>query len=78
MKPVDCAKAQTRLRGMRAEVHPFCFVCSASNPMGLALRYSPQPDGSVAADFLGNCTLEGYSGLLHGGVELLPPFSMAR
>lgn len=36
--------------------------------MGLALRYSVQPDGSVAATFLGNCTLEGYSGLLHGGV----------
>lgn len=36
--------------------------------MGLALRYSLQPDGSVAASFLGSCALEGYSGLLHGGV----------
>jgi acyl-coenzyme A thioesterase PaaI-like protein len=36
--------------------------------MGLALRYASQPDGSVAATFLGNCALEGYSGLLHGGV----------
>jgi acyl-coenzyme A thioesterase PaaI-like protein len=36
--------------------------------MGLALRYAPQPDGSVSATFLGNCALEGYSGLLHGGV----------
>jgi acyl-coenzyme A thioesterase PaaI-like protein len=36
--------------------------------MGLALRYALQPDGSVAATFLGNCALEGYAGLLHGGV----------
>jgi acyl-coenzyme A thioesterase PaaI-like protein len=68
MTSVDSAKTQTRLQGTRAEAHPFCFVCSPSNPMGLALRYSPQPDRSVAANFLGNCALEGYSGLLHGGV----------
>jgi len=36
--------------------------------MGLALRYAPQPDGSVSAKFLGHSALEGYSGLLHGGV----------
>lgn len=36
--------------------------------MGLALRYTPQPDGSVSATFLGHCALEGYPGLLHGGV----------
>ena len=36
--------------------------------MGLALRYAPQPDGSVSANFLGHCALEGYPGLLHGGV----------
>lgn len=67
-KLVDCIEAQQRLCGAQAEAHPFCFVCSASNPLGLALRYSPQPDGGVAATFLGNSALEGYSGLLHGGV----------
>ena len=36
--------------------------------MGLALRYAPQPDGSVCAKFLGHSALEGYSGLLHGGI----------
>jgi hypothetical protein len=59
---------QTRFRAAQAEAHPFCFVCSGSNPMGLALRYSPQPDGSVSARFLGHSALEGYPGLLHGGV----------
>ena len=36
--------------------------------MGLALRYAPEPDGSVSACFLGHNALEGYSGWLHGGV----------
>lgn len=60
--------AQIRLLNTQTELHPFCFVCSGSNPMGLALRYEPQPDGSVSAKFLGHCALEGYSGLLHGGL----------
>lgn len=36
--------------------------------MGLALRYTPATDGSVSASFLGNCALEGYPGILHGGI----------
>lgn len=60
--------AQIRLVNNQTEAHLFCFVCSGSNPMGPALRYASHPDGSVSASFLGNCTLEGYSGLLHGGV----------
>jgi acyl-coenzyme A thioesterase PaaI-like protein len=36
--------------------------------MGLALRFSPQPDGKVTSTFLGSCALEGYPGYLHGGV----------
>ena len=47
--------------------HPFCFVCSGSNPMGLALRYERQPDGAVTASFIGHSALEGYPGRLHGG-----------
>ena len=56
------------LPSIQAEAHPFCFVCSAANPMGLALHCAPQPDGTVTATFQGNPTLEGYAGLLHGGV----------
>ena len=65
---IDPDRAQIRLFNMQTEAHPFCFVCSGSNPMGLALRYASQPDGSVSAKFLGHSALEGYSGLLHGGV----------
>jgi acyl-coenzyme A thioesterase PaaI-like protein len=66
--PVDSENAQARMQQTQGAAHPFCFVCSGSNPMGLALRYGAQPDGSVAATFLGSCALEGYAGLLHGGV----------
>lgn len=60
--------AAQQLADTRRDAHPFCYVCSASNPMGLALRYIAAPDGSVSATFLGNCALEGYEGMLHGGV----------
>jgi acyl-coenzyme A thioesterase PaaI-like protein len=66
--PIAPDRAQFHLVNNQTEAHPFCFVCSGSNPMGLALRYAPQPDGSVSAKFLGHSALEGYSGLLHGGV----------
>jgi uncharacterized protein (TIGR00369 family) len=52
----------------RADAHPFCLVCSQSNPLGLGLRFEVQADGSVQAEFISHAALEGYSGLLHGGV----------
>ncbi|MCP5521255.1 MAG: PaaI family thioesterase [Verrucomicrobiales bacterium] len=51
-----------------SEAHPFCFACSASNPMGLALEFRGDPDGGVLATFLGHAALEGYPGVMHGGV----------
>jgi acyl-coenzyme A thioesterase PaaI-like protein len=72
VKPMNASATRNEFSGqnqnIRADAHPFCFVCSASNPMGLALRYTAHADGSVSTAFLGNCALEGYPGLLHGGV----------
>lgn len=65
---MDPDAARARLFNHQTEAHPFCFVCSGSNPMGLTLRSQPQADGSIQATFLGHSALEGYSGLLHGGV----------
>ena len=31
---------QTQLKGAQACAHPFCVVCSGSNPYGLGLRQS--------------------------------------
>ncbi len=56
------------LAAVRAEAHPFCLVCSQSNPRGLGLEFALQTDGSVSTEYISHAALEGYSGLLHGGV----------
>ena len=59
---------QTQLKGARAYAHPFCVVCSGANPHGLGLKFEPDEDGGVSTVFLAHPTLEGYPGLVHGGV----------
>jgi uncharacterized protein (TIGR00369 family) len=62
------ASSQTRLKTARAKAHPFCLVCSQSNPLGLGLEFTARDDGSVSASFLAHSAIEGYQGLLHGGM----------
>jgi uncharacterized protein (TIGR00369 family) len=62
------APASVSFQATRADAHPFCLVCSQSNPLGLGLKFELQADGSVSAEFISHAALEGYSGLLHGGV----------
>ena len=62
------AASQTLLKTARAKAHPFCLVCSQSNPPGLGLEFTEQDDGSASAVFLGHPGLEGFQGLLHGGM----------
>lgn len=59
---------RTNLNHVQTEAHPFCVVCSQSNPMGFGLKFTSNDDGSVSAAFLGHPGLEGFQGLLHGGV----------
>lgn len=59
---------QANLNRVQTEAHPFCIVCSQSNPLGLGLKFTTHDDGSVSATFLGHPALEGFQGLLHGGV----------
>lgn len=62
------ALKQTRFQSLRADTHPFCMVCSLSNPLGLGLKFTCEEDGAVSATFLGHPALEGFQGLLHDGV----------
>ena len=59
---------QANLDQVQTETHPFCMVCSQSNPLGLGLKFATNDDGSVSASFVGHPALEGFQGLLHGGV----------
>lgn len=61
----------SRFKSLRAETHPFCLVCSLSNPLGLGLKFICEEDGSVSTRFPGHPGLEGFQGLLHGGVIAL-------
>lgn len=53
---------------LQAQLHPFCTVCGERNPQGLGLRFTPLGDDSVQAEFLLDCSKQGYSGMPHGGV----------
>ena len=59
---------QNQFKSIRAEAHPFCMVCGQSNPFGLGVKFTCEEDGSVAARFLGHPALEGFEGLMHGGM----------
>ena len=66
--PTSAAASQAQLDTARAMAHPFCLVCSQSNPMGLGLKFNSHDDGSVSTSFLGHFALEGFQGCLHGGL----------
>ena len=44
-----------------------CFICGDKNRIGLKVKFF-QKEGGAAAEFLPKETLEGYKGLLHGGI----------
>ena len=67
-RSIHSVPRESALTALRTGTHPFCLVCSHSNPMGLGVTYTLQEDGSVCASFLPHAALEGFPGLLHGGI----------
>jgi len=45
-----------------------CFACGPRNPRGLRLEFHRQEDGSMAAQWTPEAELEGYGGIVHGGI----------
>ncbi|OGK08381.1 MAG: hypothetical protein A2Y63_01215 [Candidatus Riflebacteria bacterium RBG_13_59_9] len=45
----------------------YCFACGTQNPLGLHLRFTREEDG-ICARFLPGPHLQGFAGILHGGV----------
>ncbi|HSP89662.1 MAG TPA: PaaI family thioesterase [Vicinamibacterales bacterium] len=66
--------------GVRSRLHPHCIVCGADNPRGLGLVFTPCADrGGVEARFDCAESVEGYVGLVHGGVvSMLMDAAMAQ
>jgi len=50
------------------KTHTQCIMCGDNNPMSLRLIFEPGASGDVSASFQGNSLLQGYNGILHGGV----------
>ncbi|MBN2719356.1 MAG: PaaI family thioesterase [Deltaproteobacteria bacterium] len=48
--------------------HCHCIACGNANPASLRLYFDLRPDGSVAGTFKGSSLLQGYPGILHGGI----------
>lgn len=48
--------------------HDNCLLCGKDNPYSLRLTFQTRADGSVETTFRGNSFLQGYEGILHGGV----------
>lgn len=48
--------------------HPGCLLCGDRNPRSLRLRFEAWGEGQVRSTFRGDETLQGYQGVLHGGV----------
>jgi acyl-coenzyme A thioesterase PaaI-like protein len=48
--------------------HRFCIMCGRENPLSFGLKFNPDDTGAVMAVFRGNETLQGYEGIMHGGI----------
>lgn len=51
-----------------ADSHFGCLLCGKSNPMSMHLDFYADLTGTVYAEFITNPYLQGYKGILHGGV----------
>ena len=52
----------------KAARHTQCLMCGSRNPYSLGLRFTKDKNGVVETTFQGNLNLQGYEGILHGGV----------
>jgi uncharacterized protein (TIGR00369 family) len=50
------------------ESHINCLLCGTGNLLGLKLKFSMNQHGEVSAVLQGHSNLQGYCGIMHGGV----------
>jgi acyl-coenzyme A thioesterase PaaI-like protein len=60
-------KVDQELISEEANDHEWCLICGSQNPHSLKLRFEPDELG-VKAEFTPSRDLQGYSGILHGGI----------
>jgi len=55
-------------QSLSPESHSGCLLCGGENPLSLGLQFEPAGQGSVQTEVQLNRRLQGYDGILHGGV----------
>lgn len=48
--------------------HAGCLLCGAQNPLSMRLHFAADENMVIYADFTANAMLQGYQGIVHGGV----------
>lgn len=48
--------------------HRYCLMCGRDNPLSFGLKFKQDAEKAVSAIFSGNSSLQGYTGIMHGGV----------
>lgn len=48
--------------------HRHCLMCGHDNPLSFGLQFNKERPGCVSTSFTGNESLQGYDGIMHGGV----------
>jgi len=55
-------------RNLPPDFHSQCLLCGDKNPLSLGLRFESSGEGVVETELLLHRRLQGYDGILHGGV----------
>jgi acyl-coenzyme A thioesterase PaaI-like protein len=55
-------------RRINARPQSSCFACGPDNSRGLHLRFRMNEDGNMAAQWTPKPELEGFQGIIHGGI----------
>jgi uncharacterized protein (TIGR00369 family) len=58
----------TQVSRPRAEPNDGCVICGKDNPRGLRIEFSQTCDGTMTAPWRPSSDLEGFRGVVHGGV----------
>jgi uncharacterized protein (TIGR00369 family) len=53
---------------LRAQEHPDCVACGLHHPSGLHMQFHPAEDGGVTATVDCSPAMQGYIGVVHGGI----------
>jgi uncharacterized protein (TIGR00369 family) len=64
----DVGESERQIAFSDRNGHAHCLLCGGRNPESWGLSFAPGKDGSVHATLAPHAGLQGYDGILHGGV----------